>query len=502
MARPSKKKTSQAKESPPLRDEEPTIVIGIDFGTTYSGVAWAASGLPNRINIITNWDAVKHHCSDKEKAPSAISYDGSGKITWGYSIPDKESAIEWFKLCLLDESDIPKAIRNSKRLQAARDSLRQSDRRVVDVISDYLKKLWKHTILTIKRSIGERLVNFSRFKVVATLPAIWPVYAQIRMNEAIEKAGILDARPAGDTTLAFLSEPEAAALATMKDIFRYNKANMEIGDHFVVCDAGGGTVDVITYTVIQLDPLRVEESVKGDGKLCGASFLDERFMDILRAKLDEMSPDAWQILENSGALSRIINVDWENGIKTQFRNTDQHWVIQMPVNGPKRTHDEFRFSDLKFDVKEAQPIFKPVMAEISQLVIDQIETVKKKYKKEPKCVILVGGFGRQPYLYTCIQVALERDIKLEGKTEVLQSPGAEPWTAICRGAVIRGLELSDNTTESTVFRAKDQTSWFLRVGETVPVDKSIEKGFYYDIEQPITKLHTALIYSISSTPSK
>ncbi|KAL7950824.1 HSP70 family [Trichoderma barbatum] len=433
-------------------DQEPTIIIGIDFSTTYSGVAWTTSSRPGHINIITNWNAVKSHCSDKEKVRSTIYYDNNGDISWGYSIPEKtSSAIEWFKLCLLDEGDIPEDIRNAAQIKAAQKALKESNRRVVDVIGDYLGELWKHSIVNIRRAIGGQLVDISKFKVVATLPAIWPAYAQIRLQEAIEKAGILKKRSAGHTILEFLSEPEAAALATINDMYAYSKTTMEVRDHFIVCDAGGGTVDVITYTVIKTSPIRVKESVRGDGKLCGATFLDEIFLAILRGKLHKMSPDAWQLLEQNGALGRIINNDWENGIKPQFRNTDQHWVLQMPSSGPKRkrSHDQFRFSDIKLTA-DVQGIFKPVVAEVENLVTNQAKTVKKKYKKEPKFIVLVGGFGRQPFLYTRIEDQLNRKKSQKGKTEVLQGSGAEPWTAVCRGAVIRGLEISDESTESTV----------------------------------------------------
>ncbi|UKZ77425.1 hypothetical protein TrVFT333_005146 [Trichoderma virens FT-333] len=378
--------------------QEPTIVIGIDFGTT-----------------------------DKEKVPSAIYYDNKGEVFWGYSIPEKISSpkIEWFKLCLLEERDIPKNIRNAAQIQAAQKSLKESNRRVVDVISDYLRELWKHSIVNIRRAIGGQLVDISRFKVIVTLPAIWPAYAQLRMLEAIEKAGILETRAAGDTILEFLSEPEAAALATIKDMCTYSMVNMEVGDHFVVCDAGGGTVDVITYTVIKADPIRVKESVKGD--------------------------DAEQ------------------------------WVKQ------KRTHDQFRFTDIKISAKDAQNIFKPTVGEIETLVIDQAKTVKRKYKKEPKFLVLVGGFGRQPFLYTRLQDQLNRKKSQEEKTELLQGSGAEPWTAVCRGAVIRGLELSEDTTEST--------------GTTIPVGESVEKGFHWDLVIPATTIETTFIYSTENTPS-
>ncbi|QYS98211.1 hypothetical protein H0G86_005401 [Trichoderma simmonsii] len=452
------------------KDQEPTIIIGIDFGTN-------------------------NHCSDKEKVPSAIYYNEKGEVSWGYSVPEKASPLkfEWFKLCLLDEGDIPQNLRNAAQVEAAQKSLRESNKRVVDVISDYLRELWKHTTRNIRRAIGGQLVDLSRFKVIATIPAIWPAYAQIRMLEAIEKAGILEPRIAGETILEFLSEPEAAALATINDMHTYSPTNMEAGDHFVVCDAGGGTVDVITYTVTKTDPIRVKESVKGEGKLCGATFLDEVFQTTLRRKLDKISPDAWQILEENGALSRIIHNDWENGIKPQFRNTDQHWLLQMPTSGlnRKRTHDQFRFSDIKFDAKDVQNIFKPTVAEIETLVTDQAKTTKEKYKKEPKFLVLVGGFGRQPFLYTRLDDQLNRKKDQTEKTEVLQGSGAEPWTAVCRGAVIRGLELSEDTIESTSRKPNTVVSTH---------HESITHGFKNDFVKPFKTMKTEFIYSTVTTP--
>lgn len=136
--------------------------------------------------------------------------------------------MEWFKLCLLEGDDIPKDACHLTQLQATQATLKQQNKTVVEVISDYLRQLWKHSIINIRRAIGGQLVDLCRFKVVATIPAIWPIYAQMRMHEAIEKAGILSARDAGQTTLEFLPEPEAAALATLKGISMYNQANMEV----------------------------------------------------------------------------------------------------------------------------------------------------------------------------------------------------------------------------------------------------------------------------------
>ena len=42
---------------------------------------------------------------------------------------------------------------------------------------------------------------------------------------------------------------------------------LKIGDAFVLCDAGGGTVDLISYEITKLDPtLELRELVPGTGK--------------------------------------------------------------------------------------------------------------------------------------------------------------------------------------------------------------------------------------------
>jgi molecular chaperone DnaK (HSP70) len=69
---------------------------------------------------------------------------------------------------------------------------------------------------------------------------------------------------AGISPVTLIKEPEAAALYTMHDLdFALNP-----GDAFVLCDAGGGTVDLISYGVDRKVPeLQLSELVPGTGKL-------------------------------------------------------------------------------------------------------------------------------------------------------------------------------------------------------------------------------------------
>ncbi|KAL7800433.1 hypothetical protein V8C43DRAFT_327236 [Trichoderma afarasin] len=526
MPRPTRTQRGAGRETLQVSEGDPTIVIGIDFGTTFSGVAWARSSRPEQINIVTSWKSNLNFNGDKEKVSTTISYPDEGEAPlWGYTSTVGASSLKWFKLCIIDTDNIPEYLRESNHLETAEVALKRLNNHAIEVISDYLRELWKFTLDCIERAEGASIVELSTFKVIVTLPAIWPAYAQIRMREAIQKAGILNLRNAPDTTMEFISEPEAAALATLQDMS--DRADMRAGDHFVVCDAGGGTVDVITYTVVRQNPMKVQESVKGDGKLCGATFVDERFRNLLKTKMPLAS---WETLGEDG-VARLMNNEWENGIKPQFRNDGRQWTIQIPIASRKRDYDQFSCPEIIFSNQEIVGVFSPIMSQITELVATQVQEVKKRYRKLPKFVILVGGFGRCQHLYSCLKHGLT------DRVDILQSSGARPWTAVCRGAAIRGLEKSDNDAESAICSriarasygticniapwregehdardkeicpvtripiAADQTSWFLHIGDTMKVGRFIELGFHQDLEEPVEKISTCLIYSYAPIPS-
>ena len=80
---------------------------------------------------------------------------------------------------------------------------------------------------------------------------------------------------------AVLTTPvqEAAALYTIKHL---SPSVLQRGRKFVVCDAGGGTVDLISYEVTRIDRLEVKEVTGGTGGRCGSSMLNKRFRRFLK----------------------------------------------------------------------------------------------------------------------------------------------------------------------------------------------------------------------------
>ncbi|KAF5701662.1 Hsp70 chaperone protein [Fusarium mundagurra] len=430
------------------------IIFGIDFGTTYSGVAWAYSRQPKGIEVVTSYDAEMNNCSDLEKVPTQLLYDDEEVAAWGYSIPEDEIGLKWFKLLLLEDSDITAEMSKSSQIREARKFLEESNDDAVDAVANFLRKLWGHAMDAIIRKYGDELVGQSRFHVVVTLPAIWPPYAQQRMKQAVKMSGILDKRLCGETTLHFISEPEAAALATVEDLSQL--PTIKKGDTLVICDAGGGTVDLISYVVESTKPFTVKECVKGDGGLCGGIFLDENFLKLIKSKVSSTS---WRNVSKADE-KKFLDNEWERGIKKGFCGQDKSWMVSLPEGcrgvfsqGSKRKRH------LQLSSNDVLSVFTPVVDEIKKLVGRQTQAIQNKYGRPAKYVILVGGFGRSRYLFD--------KLKTSTKATVLQSSGSKPHR-VCDKVW---------SEERQEWRAENQMKWFLREGNNIYTKRPIRSSY-------------------------
>ncbi|RBR18012.1 hypothetical protein FVER53590_07907 [Fusarium verticillioides] len=505
----------------------PVLVLGIDFGTTYSGIAWCRVGENNEIKFTTNWKKPRFAQGDKQKVPSAIFYHhlNDENPEWGATTPQDDTTLRWFKLLLVDEKDLPDHIRHSVQLKTARALMLKANKTPVQILGDYLRQLWRHCRQNIVRAEGRRMMTVSIVHLVVTLPAIWPYYTRSRMTEALGHAGLLNITKAGHTTLDFISEPEAAALTCLKE--NADRFNVRVGDHFVICDAGGGTVDLITYKIEKLDPLIISESVKGDGGLCGAMFLDEKFLNLLK---ETIPFEAHKSLDKQ-TFHKIMESDWEGGLKSSFCETSGDLLLQLSYDGLINTN--FFPSKFIIDVSEIrEKVFDPVVKDVKQLVQKQVNAVKHKYKKKPKFVILVGGFGRSLYLHQCLQDAVGN------RVDVLQQDGEKPWTAVLRGAVLHGLARTNHASSIKVtvasrvsrhsygtlvnispfdpkehdakdrvwdaglqeFLAVEQTRWFVEIGSSVSAYDPVCESFWQDLTSPDDDLQIDIVISDASTP--
>ena len=119
--------------------------------------------------------------------------------------------------------------------------------------------------------------------------------------------------------LQIISEPEAAATYALDAL---DPHDVKVDDTFVLCDAGGGTVDLISYTVSGLKPmLKIEEAASGTGGLCGSTYLNRIFEQFLIAKFGQN--DGWEddvIEEASWFLNGVSRTDLSRHPKDSRRS--------------------------------------------------------------------------------------------------------------------------------------------------------------------------------------
>ncbi|PNS16892.1 Heat shock protein 12B [Sphaceloma murrayae] len=405
------------------------IIVGIDFGTTFSGIAFqyaASDHAADRITLIKSWPGGNHQTSDKVPTQLVYKTDGGG-LKWGYEVQPTETSLRCIKLLLDEGQSFPDWASKA----ALEKELSDRHKSATDVIADYMTKLHDFAIAELGKAYTPAFLQATPIEFILTVPAVWSDVAKQATRDAAKRAGFGD-------SIHLISEPEAAAvetLSTMKD------EDLHEGDVFVICDAGGGTVDLITYEVEDLDPIRLREVVPGTGGLCGASFLNSRFESLVRERLgtekfDEIckkSPKTW-----ANALTYF-----ESYVKRNFNPTDEdddydHCGFSVPLNGVSDDEEagvEFGFMSLSND--EVADIFAPVVSDVIDLVQDQYDA-SDALGYRPRAVVLVGGFGQSQYLFSRLKEHFQgKDTGVEDGVIVMRSSNA--WSAVVRGAVLRGL---------------------------------------------------------------
>ncbi|KAL8840650.1 MAG: hypothetical protein Q9176_003763 [Flavoplaca citrina] len=308
--------------------------------------------------------------------------------------------IKWFKLSLELEQDVvelPLGLTST------------------DVISDFLSAIYKHIMATLHRRVDKETMQKATVDFALTVPAIWSDAARKKTQDSAVREGM------GKSLLPQIySESECAAIYALKDLD--DVKSLCINDRILICDAGCGTVDIIIYKILQINPLSIIECTAGIGDYCGSTFIDreaEKFF-IRRMGLHYAvfsSVQRQQVIKNFEAA------------KVAFRNEPEQedFYVNLPTIG---NIEEAGVQSGNFHMTRAEMrgLFNAVTDRVLDLINVQVRNVTSV-----NLVVLVGGFGDSEYLYQRVSMWASR-----AQIRVLQP--REAATAIVRGAALKGLE--------------------------------------------------------------
>lgn len=223
------------------------------------------------------------------KAPTLIVYNAkSKKMTkdkWGQAAKDhkldkNEHLFGNFKLFLSPESVTKFYGEGNTDIADITEKFTLNDATAVDIIGEYLKVFKKHVDDYIIKKEAEKKFFFLQGTLklcyVLTVPAMWDKTAKDTMIRAATKGGLVEKDQ--HDNLLIITEPEAAALSCEE---HYKDIEKKDGTTFIVCDAGGGTVDLVTFRLdINKDGTEVIHQLgEGEGDTCGSAYLDHNFRE-------------------------------------------------------------------------------------------------------------------------------------------------------------------------------------------------------------------------------
>jgi len=147
--------------------------------------------------------------------------------------------------------------------------------------------------------------------------------------------------------VTLIKEPEAAALYTIHSL----DFTLSVGDAFVLCDAGGGTVDLISYEVAEITPtLQLRELVPGKGinvhtpcteslvliprlmlnagGMAGSLGLNQRFVEAVKNLVGD---DQWNDLRKCKGFF-LAEKGFDREVKKSFRGgSNEEYFINFPM---------------------------------------------------------------------------------------------------------------------------------------------------------------------------
>jgi len=378
-------------------------VIGIDLGTTFSGVAVMEAGEPK---IIPNAEGGRI-------TPSvvAVSKGGerlTGQVARRQAITNSENTIFSIKRLMGRKFDEPTVEYDRKLLSFKITKAANGDAWVEMGNKEYSPAEISAMILQKLKMDAEAYLGEKITEAVITVPA----YFNDSQRQATKDAGKI----AGLEVLRIVNEPTAAALA-----YGLDKKKDET---IAVYDLGGGTFDI---SILELGEGTFQvKSTNGDTHLGGDDF-DQRVMDWL---CDEFKRDQGiDLRQDKMALQRLKEA-------AEKAKSELSTVQQTEVNLPFITADASGPKHLNITLTRAK---------LEQLVMDLVEKTlgpckqaladAEKTPAQIDEIVLVGGQTRMPLVQEKVKQFFGKETHKGVNPDEVVAVGAAIQAGVLKGEV-------------------------------------------------------------------
>lgn len=390
--------------------------------------------------------------------------------------------------------------KHATSIERTRTLLRSAQRTPDAAISDYLRAIDKYAKSKIEQTIGLEGVAFRH---MLTVPAAWPDNAREHTFDIATNANI-------GPWLDMISEPEAASCYVLRTLAAQDMVGP--GDLFTVCDAGGGTIDVVTHEIVSLSPFKVKEVVPPVGALGGGTFIDQAFLEFVKTRIGE---DPFKVIKDNPELSHDLVEKFRRHVKGLFPRKNKSQLYNVLLNGvPDSPEAGVEKSMLYVNHEDVEKLYEPELNKIYKLLDNQLEAVRitGRLVKE---IHLVGGLGSSEYIlehlksnYSDIIIrhtphsatAVVRGGILAATQHLITTRVAsQSYGVICRvpfdGSKHHGKRKHQDRFEG--LEVQDHIRWFIKRGEDLPANAPVKHSFYdtFDTNEALPETYEVLFVS-------
>jgi len=259
---------------------------------------------------------------------------------------------------------------------------------VESIYSDFLQYLLKCTkaFFTSRTpngaTIWQQLIDDAEF--VIAHPNAWGLREQYILRRAAVRADFVSAAEA-DSRVRFVSEGEASVHFCI--VHGNLAAKLKMGSRFLVCDAGGSTIDTIAYIVKAFQPELKLEEVKASGCVqAGGIFVNHEALRQLR----RMFTEAQIPKDEMESWLRTSEEEFEKSLKMEFpRSTGRHI---MTIALPSYTNRAIGIKNgrLSLSIDTVASFFGPCVSQIKAAIKEQLADFAAEVGEISRTQILHG----------------------------------------------------------------------------------------------------------------
>jgi molecular chaperone DnaK (HSP70) len=440
-----------------------TWVVAVDFGTSRTAYAYCQVQDISAFNRVTFKVPADPECpTDHNKTLTAILLEDLPAAPGSPGGACQIRAFGYTAHSMFQQSDAPDTLLFFKyfkmelqKLQA--EAGRSSDPTLIDTfrvqatggtrslpLMTVISKALEHVRISAMEDVRARDPAVAPTDVVwvLTVPAIWTQLIKHFMRVAAHRAGMTDT--VASKKLMLCLEPEGACLTTVFEETR-QLGRPRPGFKFIICDAGGGTLDITGHELQSLSPLRLKEVFAPDGGPFGSTEVDKEFKALLRQLLGVASYEQLvaaplfelETMREFEQYKITFNKSRERAVQIKLANVMMNVLGQaFPLASKVEAFNAGKPSDMRITTLGKTTISIPPALFLS-LYEPTLQNAANKLRdvvneKMPDCgkIFLVGGFGDSTLLLDRLRAALPQH-------DIITTQGA--GVAIVKGAVYYGL---------------------------------------------------------------